>query len=196
MYAAIFSYSSLAFIFSKYLNRKWIYRFLRIHIVIITVYLFFNFFIDVCIFAGIKYKEFPDLYSLYEDPIFNYTDDKLWKSSYSLEKYIIKDTQKIDLYLINNTFYNYTHLDIKNGQIYVSDPQYFRINFNEEIKGNLKSYQKRHRSEFNIIIARKAIVLSTGTKPLEMAVSRGFLFLTLPLKVAKGLRKGLSYPRY
>ena len=148
----ILSTAILMFIFSKYLNRKWIYRFLRIHIVIITVYLFFNFFIDVCIFAGIKYKEFPDLYSLYEDPIFNYTDDKLWKSSYSLEKYIIKDTQKIDLYLINNTFYNYTHLDIKNGQIYVSDPQYFRINFNEEIKGNLKSYQKRHRSEFNIIM--------------------------------------------
>ena len=93
----ILSTAILMFIFSKYLNRKWIYRFLRIHIVIITIYLFFNFFIDVCIFAGIKYKEFPDLYSLYEDPIFNYTDDKLWSSSYSLEKYIIKDTQKIDI---------------------------------------------------------------------------------------------------
>ena len=148
----ILSTAILMFIFSKYLNRKWIYRFLRIHIVIITIYLFFNFFIDVCIFAGIKYKEFPDLYSLYEDPIFNYTDDKLWSSSYSLEKYIIKDTQKIDIYLINNTFYNYTHLIMRNGKIYVSDPQYFQINFNEEKKGKLKSYQKRHRSEFNIIM--------------------------------------------
>ena len=145
----ILSTAILMLIFSKYLNRKWIYRFLRIHIVIITIYLFLNFFFDVCIFAGIKYKEFPDLYSLYEDPIFNYTD-RIYYSSNNFEKYINKDTQKIKLDLINDTIFNYTYLQINNGQIYVPDPQYFKINVNEEIKGNLKSYQKRHRSEFNI----------------------------------------------
>ena len=136
----------LMLIFSKYLNRKWIYRFFRIHTVIITVYLFINCFIDICIFAGIKYKEFPDLYSLKEDPIFNYTDS----NSYFLEKFIDKNTQKIDISLINNTISNITYLVFDNGQIYVPDPQYFQINFTDEIKSGREPYQKRHRLEFNI----------------------------------------------
>lgn len=136
-------------IFSKNLNRKWIYRFFRILTIIITVYLFFNFFIDVCIFAGIKYKEFPDLYCLEKDPIFNYTDDKFAESTYSLEKFINKDTQKINISLINDTLFNFTYLIKKDNQLYVPDLKNFQISFNEGIKSNLKPYQKRHRSEFN-----------------------------------------------
>jgi hypothetical protein len=109
------------------------------------MYLFINCFIDVCILAGIKYKEFPDLYRLDEDPIFNYTEGKY----FSLEKFFNKQTEKIDISLINGTFYNYTYLIENNSHIYVSDPQYFQIDFNDEAKENLKSYQKRHRSEFN-----------------------------------------------
>ena len=135
----------LMLIFSKYLNRKWVYRSLRIHTVIITIYLFLNFFIDMCIFAGIKYKEFPDLYRFKEDPIFNYTDD----NDYFLEKFIIKNTQKIDISLINETIFNITYLVKDNGQIYVPDPQFFQINFTDEMETGLKPYQKRHRSEFN-----------------------------------------------
>ena len=132
-------------IFSKYLNRKWIYRFFRIHTRIITLYLFINCFIDICIFAGIKYKKFPDLYCLKEDPLFNYDDEKY----YSLEKFINKNIQKIDISLINDTIFNISYLVKDNDQIYVPDPQYFQINFTDEIKIGLKPYQKRHRSEFN-----------------------------------------------
>jgi len=142
----ILSTAILMLMFSKYLNRKWIYRFLRIHTIIIAIYLFFNCFIDMCIFAGIKYKEFPDLYSLKEDPIFNYTDTNY----YYLDKYIIKNTQKIDISLINKTIFNFTYLVKDNEQIYVPDPQYFQINFDDEIESGLKPYQKRHRSEFNV----------------------------------------------
>ena len=89
-------------IFSKYLNRKWIYWILRIHTVIITIYLFFLCFIDICIFARIKFKEFPDLYKLSEDPIFNYTDEL----SYSMKKYINKETKEIDISKINDDIFN------------------------------------------------------------------------------------------
>ena len=134
-------------IFSKYLNRKLIYRLLRIHTVIITIYFFFNCFIDMGIFASIKFKKFPDIYSLDEDPIFNYSDTKL---SFSLENFIIKDTQEIDISLINEDIFNFTYLEKKNNHIYVPDPKYFLINFNNESKSDLMPYQKRHRFEFNI----------------------------------------------
>ena len=158
----ILSTAILMFIFSKFLNGKWIYRFLRIHTVIITIYLFLNFFIDVCIFAGIKYKEFPDLYSLNEDPIFNYTDDELSNSVYSLKRFIIKDTEKINISLINDTIFSFTYLVKNNGQIYVPDPRYFHISFNNETKGGLKSYQKRHRFEFNIAMKFQLINIILG----------------------------------
>jgi hypothetical protein len=67
-----------------------------------------------------------------------------------LEKFIDKNTQKIDISLINNTISNITYLVFDNGQIYVPDPQYFQINFTDEIKIGQEPYQKRHRSEFNI----------------------------------------------
>jgi hypothetical protein len=66
-----------------------------------------------------------------------------------LEKFIIKNTQKIDISLINETIFNITYLVKDNGQIYVPDPQFFRINFTDEMETGLKPYQKRHRSEFN-----------------------------------------------
>ena len=134
-------------IFSKYLNRKWIYRIIRVHTVIITIYLFFSCFFGMCIFASIKFKEFPDLYCLDEDPIFNYTDEI---SSYSLEDFIIKEEKKIDISKINYDIFNYTYLEKKNNQIYVPDPKYFQINFTNVSKSDLKPYQKRHRFEFNI----------------------------------------------
>ena len=65
----------LMLIFSKYLNRKWVYRSLRIHTVIITIYLFLNFFIDICIFDIIIFKYFLDLYIFKEYIIFNYIYD-------------------------------------------------------------------------------------------------------------------------
>lgn len=136
-------------IFSKILNRKWIYRIVRFHTVIITIYLSLNFFFDVSIFAGIKYNEFPDLYSLKEDPLFNYSDKKLSDVNTSLKRYFFKDTEIFDLSLINYTIFNTTYLEYNNNQIYVPDPQYFKISFDDEIKGDLKPYQKRHRSEFN-----------------------------------------------
>lgn len=134
-------------ILSKCLNRKNIYKFFKILTTIIIVYLFFSCFFDICIYAGIKFKEFPDLYQLDEDPIFNYTDNIF---SFSLKKYINKETNKIDISLINDEIYNFTYLTKKNNQIYVSDPQYFKINFTDESKSNLMPYQKRHRFEFNI----------------------------------------------
>ena len=141
-------------IFSKYLNKKWIYRLLRIHTIIIIIYLFLNCFFDIGIFASIKFKKFPDLYSLDEDPIFNYTDDKL---SYSLEQFINKETQKISLHLINEDIFNFTYLENKNGQIYVPDPKYFQIVFDDEMKSDLMPYQKRHRFEFNTAMIIKLI---------------------------------------
>ena len=143
----ILSTAILMIIFSKYLNRKWIYRIIRIHTVIITIYLFFSCFFGMCIFASIKFKEFPDLYCLDEDPIFNYTDEI---SSYSLEDFIIKEEKKIDISKINYDIFNYTYLEKKNNQIYVPDPKYFQINFTNVSKSDLKPYQKRHRFEFNI----------------------------------------------
>jgi hypothetical protein len=77
----------------------------------------------MCIFAGIKYKEFPDLYRFKEDPIFNYTDD----NDYFLEKFIIKNTQKIDISLINETIFNITYLVKDNGQIYIPDHNIFEL---------------------------------------------------------------------
>jgi len=134
-------------ILSKCLNRKNIYKFFKVHTAIIIIYLFFSCFFDVCIYAGIKYKEFPDLYRLDEDPVFNYSDDIV---SYSMKKYINKETNKIDISLINDEIYNYTYLLKKDSQIYVPDPQYFQINFTDESKSNLMPYQKRHRFEFNL----------------------------------------------
>ena len=135
-------------IYSKYLNRKWIYRIIRIHTVIITIYLFFNCFIDICLFASIRFIQFPDLYSLDEDPIFNYTD---YKVSYSLQNFIIRKTQKINISLINEDIFNFTYLEKKNNQIYVPDPQYFQININinNESMRELLPHQERHSFEFN-----------------------------------------------
>ena len=134
-------------ILSKCLNRKYIYIFFKILTTIIIVYLFFSCFFDVCIYASIKFKEFPDLYKLDEDPIFNYTDNIF---SFSLKKYINKETNKIDISLINDEIYNFTYLAKNNNQIYVPDPLYFKINFTDESKSDLMPYQKRHRFEFNI----------------------------------------------
>ena len=134
-------------VFSKYLNRKCIYMFIRKFTAIIIIYLFFSCFIDMYIFASIKFKEFPDLYSLAEDPIFNYKDDIL---SFSLEKFFIKGTKIIDISKIDDDIFKYTHLIKNNSKIFVSDPDYFKINFTDKSQSDLKPYQKRHRFEFNI----------------------------------------------
>ena len=144
-------------IFSKYLNRKWIYRILRIHTIIITIYLFFICFIDICIFARIRYKEFPDLYKLSEDPIFNYTDtDEL---SYSLEKFIDKETKKINISKINDDIFKFTYLEKNNNQIYVPDPQYFQIFFINKPNNELMPDQIRHEFEFYIAMGLQLILI-------------------------------------
>ena len=61
----------------------------------------------MCIYTGIKYIEFPDLYRSDEDPVFNYSDDIV---SYSMKKYINKEENKIDKSLINDEIYSYTYL--------------------------------------------------------------------------------------
>ncbi len=129
--------SAFMLILSKCLNRKNIYIFFKVLTSIIIVYLFLRCFFDVCTYAGIKFKEFPDLYKLDEDPIFNYTDDIV---SYSLEKCINKKINKIDISLINDEIYSYTYLIKKDNQIYVPNPQYFQYNFTDESKSSLLPY--------------------------------------------------------
>lgn len=94
-------------------------------------------------FASIKLKEYPDLYQLDEDPLFNYADNRIL---YFLQKYIKKETNTIDISKINADIFHYTHLLRKNdnNKIYVSGPQYFQIKFTSEPTSNLKSYQKMH----------------------------------------------------
>jgi len=71
-----------------------------------------------------------------------------------LKKILYLIIQKITLIfwknILNNTIFNITYLVKNNGQIYIPDPQYFRINFTDEIEIRQEPYQKRHRSEFNI----------------------------------------------
>lgn len=133
-------------IFSRYLNRKVIYHLFLIITTIITIYLFFSLFIDICMVAEIKYKEFPDLFQLNTDPLLNYTDDI---SSISLKNFINKNTNKIDISLINDEIFNFTYLEKSYNQIYVPDPKYFKINFIDKSIGNLEPSKKRHRFEFN-----------------------------------------------
>lgn len=129
------SFTSLfMLIFSKYMNRIHIYKLFKFLCNIIIFYLFFAWFIDICNYASIKFIEFPDFYQLNEDPIFNYTDEKLINSKYSLEKYFIKNTKQINTSKINNDIFNYTYLEKYKGQIYIKDSTYFKINFTEEIK--------------------------------------------------------------
>ena len=146
--------SAFMLILSKCLNRKNVYIFFKVLTAFIILYLFLSCFFDVCIYAGIKYKEFPDLYKFDEDPIFNFTDDIL---SFSLEKFINKKTNKIDIYLINDEIYSYTYLIKTDSQIYVPDPQYFQIILTDESKSNLMPYQKSHIFEFNLTMILQLI---------------------------------------
>ena len=152
------SFTSLfMLIFSKYMNRIHIYKLFKFLCNIIIFYLFFAWFIDICNYASIKFIEFPDFYQLNEDPIFNYTDEKLINSKYSLEKYFIKNTKQINTSKINNDIFNYTYLEKYKGQIYIKDSTYFKINFTEEIKNETQPYQKRHRFEFNLAMILQLI---------------------------------------
>ena len=82
-----------------------------------------------------------------KDPIFNYTDDEL---SYSMENYIYKNTTRINFSAIDDSIFNFTYLEKKNEQIYISDQKYITINYTDESRSNLEPYQKRHRFEFNV----------------------------------------------
>lgn len=164
-------------IFSRYLNRKVIYRLFVFFTIIITVYLFLGLFIDICMFAGIKYKEFPDLFQLNTDPLLNYTDDI---SAISLKNFININTNKIDISLINDEIFNFTYLERNGSQIYVSEPKYFKISFIDNSIGNLKPSQKRHRSEFNkeMIIQIINTILGVKITFIEAGV---YLFFVIPI---------------
>ena len=140
--------SAFMIIFSKYLNRKHLYRLFRAFTIIISIYLFFGCFIGICNFAYIKFITFPDLFSLDEDPIFKYSDDN---SRYSLEYFISKKTNTINISLINNDIFDYTFLEKNNDTINVNDSLHFIINFNNtKSKNYLTPFQKRHEFEFNL----------------------------------------------
>ena len=140
--------SSLMIIFSKYLNRKHLYRIFRAFTIIIVLYLFFNILIDICSYAHIKYLQFPDLFCLNEDPIFNYTED----TYYSLNNFLIKNTKKINISLLNKDIFEYTYLTKDNSgeKIKVSDTTNFKIIFDRVNKyENIMPYQERHTLELN-----------------------------------------------
>ena len=140
--------SSLMIIFSKYLNRKHLYRIFRAFTIIIVLFLFFNILIDICSYAHIKYLQFPDLFRLNEDPIFNYTED----TYYSLNNFLIKNTKKINISLLNKDIFEYTYLTKDNSgeKIKVSDTTNFKIIFDRVNKyENIMPYQERHTLELN-----------------------------------------------
>ena len=115
-------------IITKSLSIIWIYRVFRFFIFIITMYLFFSPIIDICLFTSIKFIEYPNLYCFKEDHLFKYMDEQLNKS-FDKYNYMIKniDINKIDKYI-----FEYACLELKDNKIYVSEPQYFKINFTDE----------------------------------------------------------------
>ena len=143
----LFLTSILMIILSKCLNRIFLYRLFRFITIFIPMYLFFNLFFDICNLVSLKYLNFPDLYCLNEDPIFDYKDEIL--GSYSLEKYFKKNTKIIDISKINQDIFNYTYLQKSDEQIYVPDSKHFKINFTVETINATTSYQKMHLFEFN-----------------------------------------------
>ena len=143
----LFLTSMFMLLLSKCLNRMFLYRIFRFITILIPMYLFFNLFFDICNFVSLKYLNFPNLYRVNEDPLFDYKDENLEK--YSLEKYFTKNTNIIDISKINQDIFSYTYLEKYNDQIYVPDSQHFKINFTIDINNELKPYQKMHLFEFN-----------------------------------------------
>ena len=137
--------SILMLIFSRYLNINYIFYCFRTLTIIITVYLFFGLFNDIYMLASIKFKAFPDMFRLDDDPLFDYYEGTF----YSLNDFINKETNKINSSSINDEIFQYTHLEKNGSQIYVSDPKYFKINFTVELTGDMTPYKIQHRFEFN-----------------------------------------------
>ena len=114
-------------IFSRYLNRKSLYLIFRILTIIIIIYIFISSIMNICLFINIKFKQFPDLYALDKDLIYDSSEKELNPLKGFLEG------NKVNISELN--IFNFTHLEQKNDYIYVPDPNYFKI-----IYANSKKY--------------------------------------------------------
>ena len=115
-------------IFSRYLNRKSLYLIFRILTIIIIIYIFISSIMNICLFITIKFKQFPDLYALDKDLIYDSSEKEL-----NPLKGFLKGN-KVNISELN--IFNFTHLEQKNDYIYVPDPNYFKI-----IYANSKKYR-------------------------------------------------------